>query len=155
MFLTPHSVAAVALTQAVTAPGLAFVIGFVSHFLLDLVPHGDDGLNKWILKKKGSRVRKIFYVACIDSLIGGSIFLLLWAVAPRFNFWVAASAALGSVLPDILWGLAELFPKSRILEHYKQKHHLWQGSVSDPLSLKWGMILQLFTLLVSLWFVLF
>ena len=41
MFITVHAAAATALSRYATIPLLAFVLGLLSHFILDMIPHGD------------------------------------------------------------------------------------------------------------------
>ena len=147
MFLTTHASVAVAITASSSNPLLAFVVGWISHFLLDLIPHGDRGLNEWV--EKGSRLKRITAAAAIDGCIAVLFFLAMILAFPLLDFRVAAAAALGSVLPDVLWGIAEIVPLPP-LRWYQRKHHAFQDLVSDTLSLKAGGAVQLIFLLSSL-----
>ena len=44
MFLTSHATAAVLIAEQIHSPTLAFALGWLSHYLLDAIPHGDDEL---------------------------------------------------------------------------------------------------------------
>ncbi len=147
MFLTTHAAVAVAITTSSSNPPLAFVIGWVSHFLLDLIPHGDRGLNEWV--EKGSRLKRITAAAAIDGCAAVVLFIAIILSFPTLDIRIAGAAALGSILPDVLWGIAEIIPLPP-LRWYQQKHHAFQHLVSDTLSLKAGNAVQLIFLLFSL-----
>ena len=71
MFLTVHATAAVLITQKISNPLLAFIIGFISHYILDAIPHGDDKIfERWQGK---AQLRVMALVAAVD--FGAS---LLW-----------------------------------------------------------------------------
>jgi hypothetical protein len=44
MTLTTHATLGAVIGRATGNPVLAFIFGFISHFLIDMVPHGDTGL---------------------------------------------------------------------------------------------------------------
>lgn len=113
MFLTPHAAVGILIGTQTTNPVAAFVFSFLSHFVLDLVPHGDDNNKSWVLSKHTKR-RAIGMFAA-DA---GAMTLFIAALSERVNFphpMVTAAAILGGVMPDILAGwyafVQEFFPK--------------------------------------------
>lgn len=115
MFLVNHA-AAGALAGVVTGnPIIGFIFGFVSHFPLDTIPHGDRTASR---EAKHKRKFKFFFTwLTIDIVV---TFVLLWIgftsntfSRPMVAFW----GAIGGILPDILVGIYEYFTT------IKQHHH--------------------------------
>lgn len=106
-------------------PVLAFLAGVVSHFLLDMIPHGDE----YLLHNYNKRHRvgiSIAYVA-VDSVvtIGMITYLLTQGIFSKsFSGFAGLMGAVGGLLPDLLVGIHELIPrKFKILERYVAFHH--------------------------------
>ncbi len=109
MLLTVHATAGALIGQQLNNPILAFVVAFVSHFILDIIPHGDQD---WIDEYKGdqkTKVKKIISIVAIDVVI------LLALLVSRFYYTDSfvpslsiASGILGGILPDFLVGCHEL-----------------------------------------------
>jgi hypothetical protein len=115
MFLTVHGAVGILIGQHVKNPLLAFVIGFLTHYLFDIIPHGDTKAPaKW------KQVKYMALAASIDMLV--LIFTLLWLYTriEIINLSIAA-ALLGSVLPDFLQ--AFYFLSNRKLFKLCQKVH--------------------------------
>ena len=86
MDLTPHLVVGAAIGARVRRPGVALPAAFVSHFVLDTVPHFDIG---WI---NGPNLS-----AAIDAAFGAVLCgVLVWSAGT----WAPLTAALAAVLPD-------------------------------------------------------
>ena len=108
MFLTPHTSVAVWLSIKTEDPVLAFFLGLVSHFILDIIPHGDETLGSHKLTKRG----KFFYLmktATVDVILS-AIFIYFYIMKhPNFNRPVLGAAVLGAWLPDLAWLAIENF----------------------------------------------
>jgi hypothetical protein len=91
--------------QNVPTPGLAFSLGVASHFLLDLIPHGDSQLYKNY--KEGQSVKKSVTYATVDSIISIIIFIFLLETAPYPSRATMIAGVIGSILPDFLVALGE------------------------------------------------
>ena len=92
---TNHMVTGALIGSAVSAPELALPLAFVSHFMLDILPHyGDDSIS-WASKRY-----KI--VIGMDTAIAVSFsFLIIVAHPARWPFML-----LGGILamaPDLMW----------------------------------------------------
>lgn len=91
MLIAAHSIVGGVVGECFDNVGLAFIVGFLSHFFLDAIPHYDS-TDKGKFTK-----RQILLIAC-DLVIGVIIFCkYLWPVSHYFFFGVA-----GGLLPDIL-----------------------------------------------------
>ncbi|MBU1146043.1 hypothetical protein KKD80_00640 [Patescibacteria group bacterium] len=123
MLLTVHATAGALIGQQINNPLLAFILSFVSHFVLDLVPHGDQD---WIDEYKGdqkSKVVKIIMIVAVDIVI------LLGLLVSRFYFIDSfatglsiASGIIGGLLPDFLVGCHEL--SNRLFKKF-YRFHFW------------------------------
>jgi hypothetical protein len=109
MFLTGHAAVAAALVAAahVENPELAFGLGWVSHYAMDLLPHGDEGLGVW--SKRGSEVARLLAVFLADFAI--CVMIILALIFRRGFSWPIVAAVIGSMVPDIMWGLEKLFKR--------------------------------------------
>ena len=45
MFLTAHTSVALLISTKIINPFLGFILGFISHFLVDIIPHGDESIG--------------------------------------------------------------------------------------------------------------
>lgn len=153
MFLTVHSTVAAALTQSIPNPWIAFVIGFISHFFLDAIPHGDEIIGTSPTKK--GQLTRLFTAAAIDGMI---LFILLFIALSRDWFLFPNSALFamaGAMLPDALQILPEAFD-SPILNRFRNFHHRCHSGLDTSFFLRRrppivvGVSLQILTLLIAL-----
>lgn len=123
MFLTVHSSTGAFVGNTAGNPLLAFIIGMISHFLLDSIPHFDPSgsedfdSKKITLTKKG---RRYLLVVICDILLAGVFLLFLLSRKPVYPLGVIFGV-IGSVLPDFLMGLYKL-TKNPILKIYNTFH---------------------------------
>ena len=148
MFLTPHAATGLYLGSQVDNVWLAFILGIVSHLILDMIPHGDDGLaDNWPRKTK--IIRLSIFVAIDMALITAMTYYL--TVHNFISLSPAVMAGLiGSILPDYIWGWHEIskdkisgWISSQIL--YRLHHFL---PVKLPLII--GIFIQLAALAIFL-----
>lgn len=120
MFLTPHAAVGAAIATSLTGnPFVAFGVGWLSHYLADSLPHGDERLGIWA--SKGDEVRRLLGITIIDSVIW--IVILVFVFLSVGFSWVILAAALGSSVPDVLWGTEKVVKKE--LFGPLQKFHGW------------------------------
>jgi hypothetical protein len=104
MFLIGHAAVGIALASVTTNPAAAFGIGWLSHYLADFLPHGDEELGEWT--KRGNEVLRLLAFVSVDGAI------MLAALAAYFHIhgfsWPVLAAAFGSTTPDVMWGLEKL-----------------------------------------------
>jgi|SRR3989338_5461209 len=120
MTITTHATIGAVIGQATGNPILAFIFGFISHFLIDTIPHGDSGLsdNYRIFHRKQKQA--VAYTL-VDAFVA-IIFILILANAKdidsvRTFTW----GIIGSVIPDFLVGVYEL-SKTPLLKWFNTLH---------------------------------
>lgn len=120
MTLTTHATVGVVIGSATGNPVAGFILGIISHYLLDLVPHGDQWLNDGFRKTK-TRMKRALAYGSIDAIT--AIFLILFIVSWKDlnNLPAISWAVAGAVLPDLLVGLYD-FTKSKYLRPLNRLH---------------------------------
>ena len=153
MFLTVHTAFAILIAKYSSSIILAFIFGWVSHYLLDAIPHGDKELGEWLEKKQ---LNKIFIVTITDAIIAINFIglIIFWGKfnIPLHFIWAATA---GAVLPDLI-NAFDLLAKPRFLEipnrvHYFF-HNLIENKITKPFSLKYGLVLQIIVLAIIFYF---
>ena len=120
MTLTTHATLGAVIGHAVGNPAIAFVGGFISHFLIDMIPHGDTGIADNYRVHKRRRKQAVAYVM-VDAVIA-IIFVLLLANTRDIESMRAYSwGIVGGVLPDLLVGIYEV-TKTRLLRWFNTFH---------------------------------
>lgn len=102
MFLTTHAAAGIAISTLSANPLAVFGFSFLSHFILDFIPHGDENLyhdDEW---KTRRRYRRVLLINALD--LGALTGLVIWAVtqANAPGGQLLTIGILGSILPDFL-----------------------------------------------------
>jgi hypothetical protein len=147
MFLTVHGAIGIIIGQNVQNPFLAFIIGLVSHYLLDLIPHGDTKApTKW------KNPIHVGFAALIDIFI--LIIFLLWlGTKVQIINLNTACAFLGAVLPDFLQGFYFISNK-KIFKKHQAFHNFFHFLIAEKFEWKFyqGLIFQIiiFIILITL-----
>lgn len=137
MLLSVHATVGAIIGENVGTPLLAFVLGFISHFILDIIPHGDEALIK--AYRNNFKNRGMLYLIIFD-IISTFILLSLLFYFKQINFNpIVIWGIIGTVIPDFMVGVYEITNK-----HFKRTHklHYW---IHDGLNLKttWTMPLKM------------
>ncbi len=106
MFLIGHAAVGATIVQfaGIENPALAFGVGWLSHYVADFVPHGDEPVGKWTEGPHG--LRRLLAIVALDGIL---LLLALGAVFARRGFsWAVLAASAGACVPDVLWGLEKL-----------------------------------------------
>lgn len=147
MFLTAHASAALWVTTKTADPLLAFTLGFVSHFILDIIPHGDETLGDHISDKK----KKYLYlarIALVDVIVATAMIWLYVVRKPEIARGPIAIAVFASWLPDFLW-LANSFLKWKFLTAYTRVHNRIHRLIDYRYSPVYGVPFQIiFTIMI-------
>lgn len=130
MILTPHILVGAVIGAKINHLGLVIILGLISHFVLDKIPHWVFG-RKAFEKFKQSKSYKILFVfflqMIIDGLIGlGIVFLIIWQknmIKPEYLIPIL-TGVLASTLPDIVLGSIKLFglESKKLLKNYIYFH---------------------------------
>jgi len=147
MFLTVHGAIGIIIGQQIKNPLFAFLAGFFSHYLFDLIPHGDTKApEKW------KNPIHIATAALID-LILLIIFLLYLGTKIQILNLNTALAFFGAVLPDFLQGFYFLSNK-KIFKVHQNIHNFFHFLLADRWEWKFstGIIFQMiiFIFLITL-----
>lgn len=104
MFLVGHTAAGAVIASITSELALAFGLGWLSHYVIDAIPHGDECISEWACR--GSYVRRFLAVACLDSALTAAI-LAMYVIYSGFSAPLLFAVA-GSVLPDAMWGIEQV-----------------------------------------------
>jgi hypothetical protein len=129
MILSTHALVGAALANMFPShPGVAFAVGFASHFALDAIPHADYPIRSASVDPKiGAPLqfdRALLHDAITigaDGMLGVVCALLLFASAA--NQWAILLGAFGAMLPDALQFLYLRFPREPL--RTLQRFHRW------------------------------
>ena len=151
MLETPHVVVGAAIASKIANPLLSIPISFISHFVLEKVPHWNPHLNTET-EKYGKPTKKSTIIAALDittSLVIGS--LIAYKAYPNTaqSINILACCLMAS-LPDIVEGpYFFLGYRNKILKKWIE----WQKSIQIDTKFIPGVISQLTTIFVSLYWI--
>lgn len=141
MLLTVHATTGALIGQQVNNPILAFVLGFISHFVLDMIPHGDQDWIEEYKSDQKSKAKKIICIVAIDAII---LFTLLVSqyfygdsFAPSLSI---ASGILGGILPDFIVVCHELSDK--LFKNFYRFHFFIHDLIKVRLTPTQGLTFQ-------------
>ncbi|MDO8668920.1 MAG: hypothetical protein Q7K65_01355 [Candidatus Buchananbacteria bacterium] len=160
MFITVHAAAATILTKSIPNPFLAFLIGVLSHFVLDVIPHGDSRMGQrfWghklkFLQEKG----ELKLMALYGSLDGVVLAFLLMFLFRNFEFTRADNVIwgiVGSILPDITVAIYKLKNFKVIkwfFNFHNKNHNLLVNKINFDFPLQYGVLMQAIVLAALTW----
>lgn len=119
MFLVVHASAGAVLGSYIGVPAPAAALGFLSHFLLDIIPHGDETLGKQFIDAK--RHGWLAVLAVLDAVAALSLVSLVTLSGVLPNPTAAFAGAVGAMIPDILSGFT-IVSKDKFLPDFDRLH---------------------------------
>ncbi|MCC7522931.1 hypothetical protein IT407_03995 [Candidatus Uhrbacteria bacterium] len=129
MFITTHAALGALIAQQIPdQPFAAFVLGMASHFLSDIIPHGDTNLYKSYISGKHVK-RSIAYIV-IDSIIALLFVLFLFNVGLGDAKFAVTMGIIGGVLPDFIVAIYEVL-RLRGLGWFHRLHFFFHNMVSE------------------------
>lgn len=146
MFLVVHGAVGIVAGQAIGSPAAAFVAGFLSHALVDIIPHGDTPRAGIQWSKK-----RLVIAGGIDIILT-AVMLGLLAMDGRAVLTIPALAGLaGGITPDLLQ-VPGLVSQSPIARGYLRVHHFFHNLISSrwELPVIGGMIVQAAVLAITI-----
>lgn len=153
MFVSTHVTMGALVGQNSATPILAFCLGVASHFLLDIIPHGDSQL--YYNYKAGISVAKSVAYPAIDSSIAVVLFIYLLQTAPYASRSVMVAGVIGGIFPDFLVALAEGV-RIRPLLWFQRLHMRIHDAIASRIgniSLRAGIFMQLILLFAMIYIV--
>lgn len=113
MFIAAHAAAGAVIGQHLEEGAvLIFLLAFTSHFLLDLIPHGDHHHVVDYYFGNKSKLTEIYNTILVDAVATVIIAVVLMTLTSLHRTAIAWGI-IGSVLPDLLVGLNELIKNSK------------------------------------------
>jgi len=150
MIITPHALAGAAVATTTNNVPLAFFLGFISHFILDAIPHVDQGT--FFKSENEPWPAWIYYSAIGEAILAVAVFYFLFH--HRSDFSVISVGAIGGVFVDFL----DNTPARclRKLPGFKQLHWLHEKVHFDLRAENWywGLPSQIIIIGGTLWYLL-
>ncbi len=158
MFSTPHATTAILLSTATGNPLAAFVVGVLSHTLLDAIPHGDQRFFQSKIDAEGfptfaskEEARKFNVIGTVELVVAALVVAAIIFFTDRDPL-LTALAAFGGVLPDLMIPVVH---QPFIPKRIRHAYDIWNFSVHDAVrkkDLPWrvGFALQCAYLVVVL-----
>jgi len=158
MILTTHAIVGAAAGRLVSNPLLSFALGFISHFLIDAIPHWSYSLASIVGDKKNPLNRdmminrhfiKDLAIIAVDFCSG--IILTIFIFQGRNGFIDISLpllfGAIGGVFPDALQFVYFKIRREPLIT--LQKLHFWFHSkrVEDISALPYGVLSQIIVII--------
>jgi hypothetical protein len=153
MILLTHAVTGAAVGQLSGNPALGFITGFISHFLLDALPHWDYPFSEAV--RDGQLPRRDLLKIAADGVLGLLGVVTAQFFFPGLLFWPMLAGAIGAMVPDALQ-FAYFKTRWRWFG-YLQGFHEWIHTsvrlVGEKKLVIIGVVSQLILVAVSYWFI--
>jgi len=129
MLELPHTLVGATIATKIPNPLISIPLAFLSHFVLDLIPHWNPSLYSET-KKFGKPTRQSSRIVAVDtilSLAGG--FFLAYQVLPNLTHaLVIILACFATVVVDVVEGFYFFFGvRNKFLENLIEFQHRYQG----------------------------
>jgi len=105
MTATNHAITGAVIAGSITNPWIALPAAFLSHFVLDGIPHYGNPNH--------STSKHFKLMVLIDAVLAAAVMLAVVVAMPA-NGWLMVTGALAAMSPDLMWlpyWLKELFGK--------------------------------------------
>jgi len=153
MLIIVHFLVGAAMVHIVKPLYLALILAFLSHYLLDALPHTDYPGIKNIEERGWKKARpefiRIAIKVSLEIFIGISLIFIL-----SNNFLAALLGAIAAALPDSRNILNIIFPKNRFLIFEQRFHSFahWPENKKIPFPL--GILSQIVMAILAIWLLL-
>ena len=109
MFITTHAlIGALVANQFPHHPAISFACGIFSHFLTDIIPHGDSKLYKDYVGGSKRKARRAVAYVMLDGIAAIYTILVLLNMGTSPDRLTLSLGIAGGVLPDLLVGIYEV-----------------------------------------------
>lgn len=135
MFIAGHVVAGAIVGQQLEGHfALIVLLGIASHFVLDIIPHGDYHQVEWYFNGQKEKMKKLYSTIVIDAVAAVIMTAIILSYLPVSRAAVAWGIIWG-VLPDLLVGIGELV-KSKWLKAFSKLHFIIHDALAKKIRLK-------------------
>jgi hypothetical protein len=146
MTTTTHTAIGAVIGTLVGTPVLGFFLGVLSHYLVDMIPHGDMHMREAnnLVNKTNERRAHLFVIA--DIICAITLVVILGSILPNdvTKSSLYAASIFGSILPDVLVGLNDLV-KTKVGRKHTHIHFLFHDffcrKFGDP-QLRHALVVQ-------------
>lgn len=147
MFLTVHATTGVLIGQQTGNIWLAFLAGFISHFILDIIPHGDQGLIKNRHEITNDELKLIRVLGIADTICMLALMTTIYYIGLIITPLPVLFAVAGSILPDYI-NACYIFFKVKWLQWYFEIHYKLHFILNGfTVNLPQGLIIQIIFLI--------
>ena len=144
MILTPHLLLGAVLASKIEYAPLAIILAFLSHYLLDLIPHIEYSIDN-IEKKQWQKSLPDFLRVFLDFSLGILLILIFSENQP-----IIFICAFFAILPDGLSFLNYFF-SNKILKIHRYIHHKKIHFLRNKkISFYWRVLSQLLVVFISI-----
>ena len=140
MLFTTHTLTGLIIGREIESPSLAFILAFLSHFVLDIIPHNDGPDDKVECDPNHKTSINQYLVVFIDFLFAAG-FIYYYSSQHNFTssiYW----GIFGAILPDIIENFPFVQAKLRSLPFFKQFHQFHHWLQRKKTSILFGISLQ-------------
>lgn len=163
MLLAPHILTGAAIAAQFSNPFVGMLFAFLSHFVLDSIPHWEYSIKplKQIKTRGVLYVRPILYRVLLDMTIGFVVVILVMALSGKhISLDIGIFGGFFAALPDGLTFLLYLSPKNRLIRvplyivyAIHRKLHFNKEKGLPPMRV--GLTTQAIVSLLALYFLIF
>ncbi|MEA3272684.1 MAG: hypothetical protein U9P90_03375 [Patescibacteria group bacterium] len=101
MYLSVHTCVGAIIGRFSPNPIVAFLLGIVSHFILDMIPHGD--MKTYEEFRKGKKVVRELSITLLDGIFSMYVAMFILVGYARTGHEInIAAGIIGAGLPDVL-----------------------------------------------------
>lgn len=158
MILTTHAIVGAAAGRLFLDPFMAFAAGFVSHFIIDAIPHWAYVLKSRVENKKDPLKEDIEFnrkfisdLARIglDFVFGASAAIFIFQggngfIVPQINLLAGMA---GGLLPDFMQFLYFKMRREPLI--FFQKLHIYVHQAENILALPYGLVSQVVVIVIA------
>jgi hypothetical protein len=164
MMFTPHALVGAAIGSVVPSPIAAFIGGFISHHLLDMMPHFDQGSFRLIKpgvkylggipeRTKEPFTRRDWFMLFADWALSLILFAIVLLNISWGSLLSIALGTLGGLTPDLinnspLWS-QRLEQRFAWVKKYNTFHNFFHWTVM-PKAAWFGILTQVITISIAL-----
>jgi hypothetical protein len=148
MLETPHVAVGAAIASKIPNPFLAIPLSFLSHFILDKVPHWNPHIITETKKfgRPTSKSTSIIIVDCVTALILGSA--IAYHALPNTTMAISIMlCSFASILPDLV-EFPYFYFKRR--DKFYTVWSSFQKSIQNDTTPFWGLLIQFTTIILAI-----
>jgi uncharacterized membrane protein len=140
MLVTTHGLLGALIGKEVGFPPLAFLLGFISHFLLDSIPHCDGPDDVAGRDENDPNTKAQYALVSFDLLL--SLIIVIYFLNVKLATPAMIWGAIGALLPDLIDNVPLWKKKIRKLAFFKDFHAFHAKIQSIKTSLWFGLSIQ-------------